>query len=604
MRSLVVSRSVGVVACFASLVLCLDGVRAEPRKAQVVRVDGGWRLVRGGEPFFIKGAGGDGSRAMLQEIGGNCVRTWGVDGNTAKLLDDAERQGLTVCLGIWLGHERHGFDYNSARAVLAQRDKVREAVLKFRDHPALLMWGIGNEMEGPGLGDNPAIWYAVNDIAKIVKELDPNHPTMTTVAEIGGERVRCLHEFCPDIDVAGINCYGGIATVAQRYRQAGGTKPYVICEFGPSGWWETKRTAWGAPIEPPSNVKANAYREAWSKAVESEKDKLGLGGFAFLWGNKVEGTATWFGMLLPDGSKLGAVDTMCEAWSGQPPKNVCPKIDTLRIAGPTTVDPGTEITARLAASDPEGDALRVKWTLSVEAAGYQTTGPNEPASPIFPDAVKTATSEEATVVLPDSGGKYRLYTYVYDGRGGAATANVPVLVRGTEKPMPCAKPTFPLVVYDEELDKAPYTPSGWMGDTESIEMDGACIDNPQSGKRCLKVTFRKADGWGGVAWQSPPNDWGDLPGGFDLTGAKSLTFWARGNLGGERVKFGVGVIKPDKKYFDTTRVEEEFSLTKQWQRFSLDLAAEDLSRIKTGFLWVIEGQGQANSFYLDTVRFE
>ena len=134
---------------------------AEAVKVEVRQVDDGWRLYCDEKPFFIKGAGGDGSRSLLKEIGGNCVRTWGVDGDTARLLDDAERQGLMVCLGIWLGHERQGFNYNKAGAVLQQREKAREAVLKFRSHPALLLWGIGNEMEGTGQGDNPAVWYAL-----------------------------------------------------------------------------------------------------------------------------------------------------------------------------------------------------------------------------------------------------------------------------------------------------------------------------------------------------------------------------------------------------------------------------------------------------------
>lgn len=91
---------------------------------------------------------------------------------------------------------------------------------------------------------------------------------------------------------------------------------------------------------------------------------------------------------------------------------------------------------------------------------------------------------------------------------------------------------------------------------------------------------------------------------MDLTGAQSLTFWARGARGGERIKFGVGIIKPDKKYFDTARVEREFTLTNAWQQYSLDLRDKDLSRIKTGFLWTMEAQGETTSCYLDAIRFE
>ena len=55
-----------------------------------------------------------------------------------------------------------------------------------------------------------------------------------------------LHRLCPDIDIVGINSYGGAASVPERYRKAGGTKPYILTEFGPPGRWEIEATAWGA----------------------------------------------------------------------------------------------------------------------------------------------------------------------------------------------------------------------------------------------------------------------------------------------------------------------------------------------------------------------
>ena len=67
-------------------------------------------------------------------------------------------------------------------------------------------------------------------------------------------------------------------------------------------------------------------------------------------------------------------------------------------------------------------------------------------------------------------------------------------------------------------------------------------DNPHTGKNCLKVEYQATDEWGGVLWQSPPNDWdGAKPGGFDLTGAGELEFWVRGAQGGELVTFVLGV---------------------------------------------------------------
>ena len=49
----------------------------------------------------------------------------------------------------------------------------------------------------------------------------------------------------------------------------------------------------------------------------------------------------------------------------------------------------------------------------------------------------------------------------------------------------------------------------------------------------MRVEFQGSQGWGGVVWQSPAGDWGDRPGGYDLTGAKRISFWARGDEGDE-----------------------------------------------------------------------
>ena len=180
----------------AGLMLMPSVSRADAIPVELRRTDTGWRLLRGGEPFFIRGAGGSGSLQQLAAAGANSVRTWGADDIDA-LLDEAHALGLSVTVGIWLGHERHGFDYNDEIQVRDQLERARAAVLRYRDHPALLLWGIGNEMEGFEDGDDPAIWAAVNDVAAMVKELDPAHPTMTVTADIGGGRIDSVDEARP-----------------------------------------------------------------------------------------------------------------------------------------------------------------------------------------------------------------------------------------------------------------------------------------------------------------------------------------------------------------------------------------------------------------------
>ena len=201
----------------AGLSLMGTTTMAEPIPVELQKTDAGWQLLRGGEPYFIHGAGGDGPLDQLAAAGANSVRTWG--GDVGTLLDDAHALGMTVTVGIWLGHERHGFDYSDAKQVEAQLERARQAVLRYKDHPALLLWAVGNEMEGFESGDNPAIWKAVNDVAAMIKELDPHHPTMTVTAFVHGERIEFLHKRSPAIDIHGINTYGGALTLAERYRE-------------------------------------------------------------------------------------------------------------------------------------------------------------------------------------------------------------------------------------------------------------------------------------------------------------------------------------------------------------------------------------------------
>jgi hypothetical protein len=217
---------------------------------KVVKTATGWRLLRGGEPYLIKGAAGDGPKDELARAGGNSIRTWSVDGDTPRVLDEARRLGLTVTLGIWLGHKEHGFNYRDAAAVRRQLDEARKTVLRYKDHPALLMWGLGNEME---MGDDsPELWAAIDELARMVHEVDPLHPVMTVVAEIGGGKINTLERRCPSVDIIGVNSYGGGPSLHERYRRAGGSRPNVITEYGPPGTREIGRNALGAGQEPTS----------------------------------------------------------------------------------------------------------------------------------------------------------------------------------------------------------------------------------------------------------------------------------------------------------------------------------------------------------------
>jgi len=194
MRSISVSMgsALQAILAFAILTYAAPTVLAQPVPVEVVQnADGSWQLLRGGQPYFIKGAGGDAPKDILANAGGNTFRTWGVGDETGDLLDLAHSLGLTVVVGHWLGHERHGFDYSNEESVNEQFERVRRDVLAHKDHPALLLWGVGNEMEGFAEGNNPAIWSHVQDIAAMIRELDPIQMILVLESALCGLRTKC-----------------------------------------------------------------------------------------------------------------------------------------------------------------------------------------------------------------------------------------------------------------------------------------------------------------------------------------------------------------------------------------------------------------------------
>ena len=155
-----------------------------------------------------------------------------------------------------------------------------------------------------------------------------------------------------------------------------------------------------------------------------------------------------------------------------------------------------------------------------------------------------------------------------------------------------------------------FIPSGWMGDTADVTFDDVWQENPNSGKTCVKITYSSnASGgnrWAGLYWQNPANNWGKKKGGFDLTGATKLTFWARGEKGGERIEeFKMGGITGDYPDSDASGINGVI-LTKEWKQYTIDLGGKDLSYVSGGFCWAtnLDVNPEGCTFYLDDIIYE
>ena len=130
-------------------------------------------------------------------------------------------------------------------AVQAQVDDLALEVEKYRDHPALLAWGVGNELEHVNEeadSDTTAIilmWRAINLTAQMVKSLDPHHPTISVTADLGEwhlvDNATQLATWCDAIDIWGINAYETLGDLRAKVDAGPWDRPYLIPEYGQIG---------------------------------------------------------------------------------------------------------------------------------------------------------------------------------------------------------------------------------------------------------------------------------------------------------------------------------------------------------------------------------
>lgn len=410
-------------------------------KVEVVRENGGWQLLRDGQPYEIRGAGIDrplgvdpdgADLAQFAGHGGNSFRNWRDQTETDGLaiLDDAQKHGMTVAMSIPVGRERKGFDYDDEEAVAAQFEYARNEVLRYRDHPALLVWVIGNEINLHTT--NFKIFDAVNDIAKMIHELDPNHPVTTTWAGYGPDVPDILETRMPDLDFLSVQLYADVINLPQKLAETNLDKAVMVTEWGTRGHWEVDKTNWDAPIEMNSSEKARHYEKVWHEVIAGVPDQI-IGSYAFVWGQKQERTPTWYGLFLEDGSETESIDALHHIWRGEWPANRAPGIEVMTLNGKTANDsvilePGKDYPANLAVNDTDGDALTYWWKIMVESQATQVGGDKEEVPDIIHGRIDGGTGPSVNVHAPDEEGAYRLFVYVYDGNGNAGHANIPFLV--------------------------------------------------------------------------------------------------------------------------------------------------------------------------------
>lgn len=167
-------------------------------------------------------------------------------------------------------------------------------------------------------------------------------------------------------------------------------------------------------------------------------------------------------------------------------------------------------------------------------------------------------------------------------------------------------PEMPFVVYGDCYGKMPFAPSGLLGNEQALLINDCWKENVHSGKTCLRIEYASSDDWAGSAWQAPPNNWGSRPAQYDLSKAKKLTFWARGETERGMVEFRVGLSHNRKeRYRDSAVVSTgKIRLSAEWTQYSIDLSIANLTHIINGFSWAIYSGGEKMVLFLDDIQYE
>lgn len=223
------------------------------------------RIVNGkleveGHPFTIKGAnysptpvGADPGQfpghsaadvfnrdaPILRALGANTARTYAPAPDNL-LLDTLYNGGVDpiyLIMGYFVPVS--GIDYGDPGVVAFHQNRFVAMVNQFKDHPGILAWGIGNEVN---LGKTPqqlADWYAMAEALAAAAHAEEGasfHPTIIVNGSLGGLgdiAVNSDDVSLSSVDLWGVNLYFGDHPRCHfDYYHALSAKPLVVTEFG------------------------------------------------------------------------------------------------------------------------------------------------------------------------------------------------------------------------------------------------------------------------------------------------------------------------------------------------------------------------------------
>ncbi|MDT7830830.1 glycoside hydrolase family 2 TIM barrel-domain containing protein [Flavobacteriaceae bacterium S356] len=579
----------------------------------VKKTDKGWHLLVDGQPFDVKGAtfgyendveNYDTYFKDLQFLGVNTIRTWATGKNAKKLLDAAHAHGIKVMMGIWMRHGRPGMEDDDSFNYLEDEDGKKamyanaiSVVKQYKDHPAVLTWGIGNEVY-LNMTTNPekeAYSKLLERICSEIKKIDANHPITSVEAWTFG--LEWWQKYVPSLDIYGLNSYGpGAGYLQAELDKKNIDKPYILTEFGVTGEWDIKQEKNGVKVEPSDQQKYNAIAKGYQNWIKNKPSCLGVYVFHYSSGNDF--ASPWLLMRHRDMNRPQYWATR-EAYTGKKPVNNVPVIKKFELST-SEAKSKTWISVSLEVNDSENDNFEVSFYYN------QRTGSRKRRNQVLPLAFNGNYKDGFKIQLPQEDGPVKVYVNVKDSYNNVGIASTGIIVKdkkAKKKKYLVPKATLPFYIYKENKD-LPYAASGYMGNYKKLSVDLDYKDDVHSGKTSIKIGYPERGGWYGIAFQDPANDWGSILGGYNIEGAKTFSFWAKANAWNVKATVGFGLIDQDKPFPDTAKKSIPIVIDKAWKKYTIKIKREDLSCIRSGFVLFSNGNGTPHEIYIDDIVFE
>ncbi|GGD20094.1 hypothetical protein EYD46_06880 [Hyunsoonleella pacifica] len=572
-----------------------------------------WQLLVDGSPFDIKGVTFGYDKDIenydtyfkdLNFLGVNAIRTWATGDNMPQLLEAAQKHNIKVMVGIWMRHGRPGMEDDDSFNYLDDKEGIEvmynnaiNVVRQYKDHPAVLTWGIGNEVYLNMATDKEKVAYSkvLERICSEIKQIDQNHPITSVEAWTFG--MEWWQKHVPSIDIYGLNSYGaGAGFLASELKKRNIDKPYIITEFGVTGEWDIKAEKHGVKQEPTDQQKYDAIAKGYHKWIANESTNLGV--FVFHYGDGNHFGSPWL-HTHHTGAYRPQYWAIRDAFTGEKPINNVPVVEDLELPD-GAFKSESWVPVILKVSDIENDTLAVSFHYN------HRKGSRIRRNQINPLVHRGSLENGFEIQLPKEDGGIKVYVNVKDSYNNVGIASTAIRVTDEEaknRKYLVPKVKLPFYVYQDGEDM-PYAPSAYMGNFKKMAVNTKDTTNVYYGSSSLKISYNHHYNWYGLGMVNPANDWGDILGGYDISGARTFSFWAKASKDKLTATIGFGLIGKDKTYPDTAKEAIKIKLGTKWKKYTIKLKKQDLSCIRSGFTLFSQSYGSGHDIYIDEVVFE